>query len=72
MQVDRYPPAVYDIKSPAHKPRDANPPNYLSIEVRTPGEVIKESEPPRNSRKGNLTKLKPSVREEHDRENPGT
>jgi len=28
-----------------HKQRAANPPNYLSIEVRTPGEVIKESEP---------------------------
>ena len=33
MQVDRHPPAVYDIKSPAHKPRAANPPNYLSIGV---------------------------------------
>ena len=72
MQVDRYPPAVYDIRSPAHKLRDANPPNYLSIEVRTPGEVIKESEPPRKSEKGNLPKLKRFVREEHDRENPGT
>jgi len=40
--------------------------------VRTPGEAIKESEPPRKSEKGNLPKLKPSVREEHDRENPDT
>ena len=46
--------------------------NYLSIEVRTPGEVIKESERPRKSEKGNLPKLKRFVREEHDRENPGT
>ena len=46
--------------------------NYLSIEVRTPGEVIKESEPPRKSEKGNLPKLKPFVREKHDRENLDT
>jgi len=46
--------------------------NYLSIEVRTPGEVIKESEPRESPKKGNLSRPKPSVREEHDRENPGT
>jgi len=46
--------------------------NYLSIEVRTPGEVIKESEPSRKSEKGNLPRLKPFVREKHDRENPDT
>ena len=45
---------------------------YLSIEVRTPGEVIKDSEPPRRSEKGNLPKLKPFVREKHDREDPDT
>ena len=46
--------------------------NYLSIDVRTPGEVIKESEPREGPKRATYLGSSRLVREKPDRENPDT